>query len=122
MLEVKANSLFARVCLVEEIPAKTKSQQVLIERIVRSEEVVGLSAASINMAHHDEEASALEMEVEVGIYQRIVANFNFLLTLLHGILSDGRTIVGSIILSEVAHVGTKVALQNLSYLESQIEV
>ena len=46
---------------VKEVPAHTKPEYPLIEWIVGGEEIVGLTVACIDVAHHDEETGMLEM-------------------------------------------------------------
>ena len=86
------------------------------------EEILSVAAARIDVTHHHEEAGMLQVEVGVDVDERIVARLHTVVACLHGILSERRTVVGGIILCEVASVGTKVAFQHLCNLEAQVEV
>ena len=86
------------------------------------EEIVGLSVAGIDVAHHHEETGVLKMEVHVGIDYRVVANLCALLSRLYGILSHQWTVVRSIVFCEEPHVGTQVTLKHLGYLEAEIQI
>ena len=89
---------------------------------MRCEEVGAVAAACVHMTHHHEEASMLQAEIGVDVHKRIVAHLRLARACLHGILSESRTIVGCVVLSEVACVSTEVALQNPRNLESQIQM
>ena len=119
---VNARYSFLRGLLVEEVPAYAESEYSFVKRIVGCEEVVAVALACIDMAHHHEEAGVLQVEVGINVHQRIVAHLSAVVAVLYTILSKSRTIVGCLVLGEVACVGTEVALQNPRNLESQIQI
>ena len=55
-----------------EIPGDSQSEDALIERMVRSEEVVHLTRARIDVAHHDEEAGLLQVHVGIDVDNGVV--------------------------------------------------
>ena len=74
--------------LVEEVPAYTHSENSLVHRIVRGEEVVLVALSCIQMAHHHEEAGVLDVNIGVCIHDRVVTHFHVLVAItLHGVLS-----------------------------------
>ena len=64
--------------LVEEVPAYTHSENSLVHRIVRGEEVVLVALTCIQMAHHHEEAGVLDVNIGIGIDDRVVAHLQCL--------------------------------------------
>ena len=62
------------------------------------------------------------MEIGVHIHKRIVAYLRLAWTILHGILSESRTIVGCVVVGEVMRIGTKVALQHARYHKAQVQI
>ena len=106
------------VVLVVEVPADTKSEYALVERVVWCKEVVGLALSCIDMTHHHEESRALQVEVGINIHDRVVAHFRSVLASLYCILSECGTVVGCIILCEESCIGSEVAFQHACNLES----
>ena len=53
--------------LVEEVPAYTHSENSLVHRIVRGEEVVLVALTCIEVAHHHEEAGVLDVNIGVAL-------------------------------------------------------
>ena len=86
------------------------------------EEIVGLSVAGIDVAHHHEETGVLKMEVHVSVDYRVVANLSALLSRLYGILSHQWTVVRSVVFREEPHVGTQVTLKHLGFLEAELQI
>jgi hypothetical protein len=109
--------------LVEEVPAYTHSENSLVHRIVRGEEVVLVALSCIQMAHHHEEAGVLDVNIGVGIDDRVVAHLHVLLAVaLHGILTDVRRIIRSLVACKVSGVCTQLDIQYLYHLEFDEEV
>ena len=86
------------VVLVEEVPADTKSEHSLIERVVRRKEIC------------------------VYVHDRVVAHFCAVVALLYGILSECWIVVGSIVLCEESCIGSEVAFQYTCNLEPQEQI
>ena len=106
------------VVLVVEVPADTKSEYALVERVVWCKEVVGLALSCIDMTHHHEESRALQVEVGINIHYRVVAHFCAIVARLNSILSESRAVVGCVILCEESCIGSEVAFQHTCNLES----
>ena len=106
------------VILVVEVPADTKSEYTLVERIVRCKEIVGFALSCIDMTHHHEESCALQVEVGVNIHDRVVAHFCSVFASLYCILSQCGAVVWFIILCEESCIGSEVAFQHTCNLES----
>ena len=103
------------MCLIKEVPAQSKTENAAVHGIVRHQER-GI-AATIDMAHHHEEARVFQIEVDIGIDHWEIAYFDSALPFLRGELPKSRTIVGSIILRKVSSVGTHVHIQHMRNLE-----
>lgn len=110
------------VVLVVEVPADTKSEYALVERVVWCKEVVGLALSCIDMTHHHEESRALQVEVGINIHDRVVAHFCAIVARLNGILSESRAVVGCVILCEESCIGSEVAFQHTRNLESEEQI
>ena len=90
---------------------------------MRSEEVVLVTLTGIDVAHHHEESRMLDEHIGGGIDDRVVAHLHIVSTIaLYDILSHIWRIVGSLIASEIASVGTEVDIEHLSYTELDVEV
>ena len=83
------------------------------------EEVVA-TIGTVHMAHHGKESRMLQEEIGIYVDNGIIAHFYLVLILfLYGVLCNARHIVGCIVFCEISHVGTKVAVEHVCYLESQ---
>ena len=72
--------------LVEEVPAYTDSHHACVHRIMRGEEIILVTLAGIDVAHHDEKAGMLEMCIGIYVDDRVVAYLHVVLAItLHGI-------------------------------------
>lgn len=60
--------------LIEEIPRETDAEHLSVGGIMRGKEVLPAAAASVDMAHHDEEARVFEVHVGIYIDEWISAN------------------------------------------------
>ena len=107
---------------IHEVPRHAEAQDAVVERVAGRQE--GCTAESgIHVAHHDEEAGALEVHVHVDVDDGVVAQLHVVLAvLLDAILQQLRTIVGSGILGEEAHVAAQIDGEHPGYLEVQVEV
>lgn len=76
------------VWLIIEIPTKSKSQDAVIERIMRGEKIHLIATTGIDMTHHHKEASLLKMEVGIDIEDGIIADLNTIGALLNSILAQ----------------------------------
>ena len=89
---------------------------------MRCEEIVAVALPGVHVAHHHKEASVLKVEVGIDIHHRIVAHFCAAVAFLHGELSESRTVVGCVILGEVACVGSEITFQHFCNLKPKIDV
>lgn len=87
---------------VEEIPRKTEVNGQGIDGIMGSPERV--AASGVYMVDSSVEPTMFQMEIQIGIAYRVVADFHSVLSILGGELSDDGGIVRCIIGSEVAYV------------------
>ena len=106
--------------LIKEIPADSKSQCTVVKGVVRGEEVVPFPWSCIHVAQHDEEAGMLQVHVSVDVDNRIVTRLYATFTLLNGVLSQGRTVIGGIEAGKVSQVGTDIEVENFGVREMEI--
>ena len=93
--------------LIIEVPREAETQHALIEWVVRGIEIVLVARTCIDMAHHDEEATLLELEVGIDIDDRIITHLGAQGgVLLHTIHAYLRTVFWCIVAGEIAHIGT----------------
>ena len=121
--------IFVLLCLsfisllsVKEVPAQANAQGAFVQGVVGGEEIFLAAAARIDVAHHHEEACVLEVEVGIDVHNRIAAHLHSLGTFLNGELAKRGTIVGSVVLGEVAHVATHVAAEHLGNFKPKEEI
>ena len=94
------------VWLIEEIPTYSKPDDAAVLRVVGNEEIILGSNIGIHVTHHDKEAGVLEMEVSIDIHDGEIANFRTRITFLHGELSYGRTVIGSVVFGKIVCIGS----------------
>ena len=71
----------------------------------------------------DKDAGVLDVNIGVGIDDRVVAHLHVLLAVaLHGILTDVRRIIRSLVAGEVSGISTQLDIQYLYHLEFDEEV
>ena len=106
---------------VEEVPADAEVEGARIYRIVRCPVVA--SAALVDVVHGQVEAAVLEVEVDVGVYDGVVAYLDAGEGgVLHGKLADAGGIVGRVVGGEEAHVAAHLHAQYLGDVEEQVQV
>jgi len=110
------------VWLIIEIPTKSKSQDAVIERIMRGKKIHLIATTGIDMTHHHKEASLLKMEVGIDIEDGIIADLNTIGPFLNSILAQTRSIVRCVVLGKISYVSAEVALQDFSDFEAKIEI
>ena len=62
----------------------------------------------------------LQVHVSVDVNDRIVTRLDAALTLLNGVLSQGRTVVGGIEAGKVSQVGTDIEVENFGVREMEV--
>jgi hypothetical protein len=72
------------------------------------------------VAQHDEEAGMLQVHVSVDVDNRIVTRLYATFTLLNGVLSQGRTVIGGIEAGKVSQVGTDIEVENFGVREMEV--
>ena len=93
-----------------------------------SKEVCFVETSGVYMAVHGEKARVLKMEVGIYVDERIVSYFHSAVgavgcgICLYGVLPQCRTVVGCIVLGEVACIGSEIAFQHARNLETQVEI
>ncbi len=107
---------------IKEVPAYSKAEDTPVQRVMWCKEVHTVAVVGIDVAHHNKEACALQMEVGIDIHNRIVSHLRAALTFLHGKLSESRAVIGCVVLREETCVGTQIAFQNMGELEPQVQV
>ena len=117
-----------REILIEEIPTNAETEYTFVERIMGSKEVCFVETSGVYMAVHGEKARVLKMEVGIYVDERIVSYFHSAVgavgcgICLYGVLPQCRTVVGCIVLGEVACIGSEIAFQHARNLETQVEI
>ena len=107
---------------VEEVPADTESENPLVQRIMRCKEIVA-SVTAVHVREHYEETGVLELEVGVGIENRIIPDLcTACFRLLYAESPDARDILRGIIVREIAAVHTEVDIQYTGGSEPYEEV
>ena len=95
----------------------------MVHWIVRHSEILLVSLSCIDVAHHSEEATALEHEVGIDIHEWIVTNLCLYgVVCLNSELSETWHILRSIVLGKVGYGCSEMAFQHLGNLEVKIEV
>ena len=90
---------------------------------MRGEEIILVTLAGIDVAHHDEKAGMLEMCIGIYVDDRVVAYLHVVLAItLYGIHAHVWRIVWGFVAGKVAYVGTHVYFQYLGNVYFDIEV
>ena len=93
---------------------------------MRGKEIILLASPSIHMAHHNEKARVLQMEVGIDISNGIITYFYSAICsvgsriCLYGVLTEARIIIRSKIFRKIPHVSTEIATQHTGNLEFDV--
>ena len=78
--------------------------------------------AIVDVGIHDVEAGMLQVKVGVDIDDGVVADLDEMVYILVGVHAERGVVSGSIVLGEVAQVGSQLYAEDLGYMEENIQV
>ena len=118
--ELVNENKFGSIFLIVEAPTQSEADAGRVHRVVRRPEVAAVRLVEV-VVHHIE-TCAFQIKIGIDGKERVVAHFFFFQRILvHEHAYDGR-IVRCIVFCKILHVSTKLGLEHLGNLETQIQV